>query len=261
MKILIALILFFDCTASFAEDPLSPNSYDYNVQAFQKTRALCQNIEAEGQEPQSDIDTLGLLQFGMKGTKSGFLFWQPDSMKVTPETSDLVHSDGYKGALYACFGDNEAKKKAFTASILGLDFVGHLVGLSVWYFPISFVVRIFRRTSWALANPGVMKGVGRTFTVLNRVAMTAVLGVLGFQVYENYQEHAESKVRLGELTESIVDNSKQESDASYVILQNMLDDTNRDLASLPPNDPRAKSLEKRKGILEDRLKSHHVSYD
>jgi len=260
----VTLTILTTTLNAVAQDAEAPafDSYDYNASAFQQTESLCRNVESSvesepGAEPQSDIDYLGLLKFGVSGTKTGFFFWRKESFRVTPETAALVHSDGFRSALYACFGDNEMKQKAFKGSILALDFVGHLVGMTVWLFPVSFVARVFRSTKWAMANPGVIRGLSRLTTYVNRAAIVAVAGMMGYEAWDSYQMRSQSKERLGELTESIVDSSQAESDESFVILQKMLDDTNLQLTQVAPNDPKLKSLQQRKTILEQRLKLQH----
>jgi hypothetical protein len=264
MKLLIILALTLNSAFVFA-DPIDSSSYDFNVTAFQKTRALCDDVnndfDTRSWLSPGGIDVGGLLKFAGSGVKTGFIFWRPESFRITPETHALINSDGYRDALYACFGTNEMKRKAFTSSILALDFVGHLIGVSVWMLPISFVVRVFRNSTWAVANPGLMNGLGRIFKITNRAGIAAVVAVLGYQTLETYDQHSQSHERLAELTENIVDSSKQQSEDSYVILQNLLDETNKRLKEVKPGDAEEKTLQKRKAILEDRLKDHRIAQD
>ena len=255
------LALAIPPSPSSATNSKSPDSYSYNAEAFRRARALCQDVQAiNATEPeQTSIDYLGLMKFALSGAKTGFFFWRPESFKVTPETADFVNSDGFKSAMYACFENNEAKQKAFKGTILAMDFIGHLAGVTIWIFPTAWVARMFKRVSWVTNNPLLMKKIERFVSVSNRLGILAVAGTLGYQIWSSYQERADGKERLGELTENIVDASEQESEDSYAILQKILDETNSELKQMQPGDPRAPALLKRQSILEDRLKGHPVT--
>ncbi len=216
-------------------------SYDYDVQAFKQTRDLCQS--------QNQYFEFG--KFFFQGIVNGAALWKIGSTGASPETLQFIHSDGFKGGLYACFGADENKQNHFKYWIIGSDVAGHMVGVAAWLIPTTFLFKYLRSVSF-LNRPL------RVLSVVNKVALVGLPAAVAYDYYEQSQVQNDRKTMFVKSNGALVDMIRIAEDDSYALLREQLKQVNQQLAERPLDVDRENKLLHRKAILEERLQNQNA---
>jgi len=258
-KVFVLLMTTLCCSPLFADEDSSPDYYDYNVEAFNTTRAICQHVKNDAGRP--DVRYLDMTPYFVRGILDGAQFWKPDAVLVTSDVKRLVNSKGFNSALFACFGHDLASQRSFKLKFTGTNYAGHIVGFSLLLVPVSFTVEYLRATEWAVSHPSFVTGALRFVSWAGWLSLAGVSSYLGYDYYKQYERDAHpetTKKDYGEAANNLVDMTKEDSEVTHDMVQELLDRTNAELAKKPLDPKREQQLLASKAILEDRLNARRA---
>ena len=130
-------------------------------------------------------------------------------------------------------------RKAFVATVITDDYLGHGIGMATWLIPIGITAKIF---GLAIAAP----------IWVTRVVTAALVGYVGWKGYTVFHSTQNQGDQLSKMNDDIVDNSELAAESSLRLLYLMLQDTNEQLGTNPDAVTRSKLMAK-KTYLEGRI--------
>jgi hypothetical protein len=251
------IVIFFILFSLFsplvhAQDDFTGN-VDFDTLAYWKTLEICGQIDSMGRELQVDW---GMIDFIVEGVKGGLKLWGDDVIQ-SKETKALLASQGYELALAKCYNGDHFSEQALTWTIRGLDIGGHVLGFLAWGIPMEGLAMIFKGTRLALVSPRFFGGLATTMGYVQKAGFVALGTYVGWKVYAQQHLASHTQEALSEFNQQMVEATQEQAQATFDLLQQRLNEINRELAAGVQDEGRRKFLVQTKAKFEERLRHRH----